>query len=104
MQERRAARGVRDRRRGPIEVIPDLSRCEPQEVAVAAAVKGDVMTLGDDLGRERGLPLDLLADQEEGGGCACRREDLEHRRGPCRVWTVVEGERDTLQPLETCRQ
>ena len=57
------------------------------------AVQGDHVALAGDLGRERRPPLDLLADEEERGLDARRRQHLEHRRRALGVGTVVERDR-----------
>ena len=65
---------------------------EPQLVAVAIAVQADPVAGGDDLGGERRVARDLLADEEEGRADAARGQHLEHGRRPLAVRPVVEGQ------------
>jgi len=57
------------------------------------AVQPNFVPCGDDLTRQRGIALDLLANEEEGRLHASVREQLEHRRGALRMRPVVECER-----------
>jgi hypothetical protein len=103
VEERRAAGGLRDRRRSSIQIVTNLAGREPQEVAVAVTVEADLMAGSGDLGRERASSLDLLAGEEEGRPRTGVRERLEHRGGPSRVRAVVEREGDSVQPAQPGR-
>ena len=52
------------------------------------------MPCGRDLARERGVALDLLADEEERRGCAAGGERLEDRGRAARMRAVVERQVD----------
>jgi hypothetical protein len=62
---------------------------------VLVAVQLDRMALIDDLPNQFRAPHDLLADHEEGRAGAVGGEDLEHPRGPVRMWPIIERERDS---------
>ncbi len=79
---------------GAGDVLAHLRGRQAQQVAMAVAVQADRVTGGDDLARQRGVALHLLADQEERRLHARGGEDLEHRRSPLGVRTVVERERE----------
>ncbi len=61
------------------------------------AVQLDPVPGGDDLGRQRRTPLDLLAGEEEGRRGAVLAQRLQHGRRPLRVRAVVEGEGDAVR-------
>ena len=52
----------------------------------------DAVAGGDDLGGQRRVAGDLLADEEEGGAHAARGQHVEHGRCPLAVGAVVERE------------
>ena len=70
----------------------DGARAEAQQVAVAIAVQADAMAGGDDLGGQRRVAGDLLADEEERRPHAAVGEHLEHGRRALGVRAVVEGQ------------
>ena len=57
-------------------------------------VERDLVTGLEDRAGQLGAPLDLLADEEEGGGGAVPGEQLEHGRRGLGMRAVVERERD----------
>ncbi len=61
---------------------------------MAVAVERDLVPGRGDLGSERGIALDLLADEEERRACVRGAEQLERRGRPFRVRPVVEGQSD----------
>jgi len=83
-----------DHRDGTIEVAREGGGWPEEEIAVAVAVQGDLVTRGCDLGGERRPALDLFADEEEGGDHVGSCERLEDSGRPLRVGSVVEGEGD----------
>jgi len=85
-----------DRLDGPVEVGGERSRRAAEQQRVAVAVQGDLVACRGDLGGERRAPLDLLADEEERRGHACRCEQLEHGGRALRMRAVVERERDPV--------
>ena len=58
---------------------------------MAIAVDADRVAGGNDLGRERPVALDLLADQEERRDRASSVQSLEYGRGAVAMRPVVEG-------------
>jgi hypothetical protein len=87
------SRRVLDRPATPLQINFHLRRRQPQLQPVAVAVESHRMTATDDLADELGTPPHLLADHEERRSVSRAREDLEYRRRPLWVRTVVEGER-----------
>ncbi len=62
---------------------------------MAVSVDRHGVTRGDDLGCERRMRTDLLADEEERRVRAGAGEDLEYRGRALRMRAVVERQRDT---------
>ena len=97
MQRRRRAGDLADRGCGAIEILGEPLRREPQEIAVPVTVDRHGVARGHDLGRERRVGADLLADEEERRVRAGGREDLERRGRALGVRAVVEGERHAVR-------
>ena len=72
-----------------VQVVGERPRGDAHQVAVPIAVQGDPVTGGRDLGGERAVALDLLADQEERRAYVAPCEDLQDGRRPARVRPVV---------------
>ncbi len=94
---------VLDRHPGALGVLEELSRSQPQQVAVAVTVQLDPVTGGDDLRHQRRAALDLLADQEEGRSRVRLAQDLQHDWRALRMRAVVEGERHARGAILTLR-
>ena len=77
------------------EILGELPGAEAQLQPMAIGVQGHGVAGGDDLGRQRRAPPDLLTDQEERRPGPLGGEDLEHRRRALRVGPIVKGERDS---------
>jgi hypothetical protein len=88
-----------DRRPRSFRIVQEHAGGQPQRIAVAVTVQLDPVPGGDDLGDQRRATLDLLADEEEGRSGAGLAEDLEHDRRALRMRTVVEAERDPVDPV-----
>ena len=71
---------------------------------MAVPVQGDDVAGRRDLGEQRGPPLDLLSDDEEGRACARARERIEDRRRSLGMGSVVERQRDAVRPPESAGQ
>jgi hypothetical protein len=74
------------------EIVTHLPRRQAQEAAVPMAVQGNLVAGRGDLGGELVPALHLLANEEEGCLHLGLAEELEDRRSPLRVRSVVEGE------------
>ena len=71
-------------------------------VAVPVAVEADCVPGADDLGRQGGRALHLLAYQKERGGRPRVGQRRQHCRRALRVRTVVEGERHRGAVVAPC--
>ena len=93
VERRRDARRLRDRGLGAVDVLahlPGVRRSRLRWRWQCRPIPWPAATISP---RERGVALDLLADEEERRAHAGAREQLEHRRRALRVRAVVEGER-----------
>jgi hypothetical protein len=80
-----------------VEVGGERRGRDAQEVAVTVTVQGDGVAARRDLGRERRLTLDLLADQEERRARARSVQGGEDRGRALRMRAVVERQRDLVR-------
>jgi hypothetical protein len=94
---RPGAGGGLDRLEGAIQVATELIGAEPQLEAVAVAVDRHHVTLARDLQSQLRPALDLLADQEERRSVSRAREEIEDRRCPFWMGTVIERQRDPAE-------
>jgi hypothetical protein len=103
MTAHRDPRRILEDTEAALAVGGNLARGEPELETMAMPVKGDVVAGGEDAGGERGPPGHLFANEEERRLGTVALELLEHRRGPLRVWTVVECERHAGHPGQPSR-
>src|SRR5207248_6130067 len=77
-----------------VEVVREAAGRTSEEQRVPVAVQGDLVAGGCDLGRERWIALDLLADEEECRARVRGPQQLERRRRALRMRPVVERQCD----------
>jgi hypothetical protein len=94
------ADGVLDHAHAPLEIVCRLPAPHPELEAMPVAVEGHNMAACVNPGRQLGALLDLLADQEEDRLEAGLAEELEHRRGPLGMRSVIEAENDAVSASE----
>lgn len=75
-------------------ILRDLGTAKPRLKPVSIPVQRHHVATGNDVGHECRPALHLLSDHEERCPCARAREDVQHRRSPLRMGTVVEGQDD----------
>lgn len=79
-----------------LQVVTQPASTHAKLYAMAVAMDGDQVPASSDLARYVRVPLHLFADEEERCASARSVERVQHRRGPERMWAVVERERDPV--------
>src|SRR5262245_8454567 len=93
-ESRGPARRVRDCGVALADLALGLARPAAPQAGVAPGVVAEVVAGLRDAARHLRRSTGAAADEEERGAHLLPLQDVEHARGPLRIGTVVEGERD----------
>ena len=91
-------RSTQDRlRRMPTSSVLASNRLEVQasDIGMRPGMRADAMPIGDDSSHQSGIRFHLLTYDEEGRLHIELRQHIEDERRIARIWTVIEGERNS---------